>query len=181
MAFMALVSIFLFIVSNTGPPKQRTGAPTEVMAFRVVVKSVEPFSHRLTVGEAGPYANNDVEYTLWSVAADNPAATPLSDYLEHIITYPSDNQHVVFGWTAKPPPRYVILTVSHFGPLSLVGKHVEITLEIQSGFKSCSVDWPSQLGHSPGIVVRFDDCQRRQYGELSVFGALLQPEVSGRG
>lgn len=156
MAFMVLISVFLFIISQSKVP-DRIGSTAETLSFRMTTKAAEDFEYDLWIARPSDIPNKDVEFTLWVV---NESGDPqiAEEILDGTVLVKYSNQAAVFGITPKSRPGVFILEVSHLDNLRLVGAHVEVAIDIQAGRDSCSIDWVGRLGIDSGAIISFDDC-----------------------
>lgn len=156
MAFMVLISVFLFIISESNVPID-DGSKANVFSYRVTTKSATDFSQEILVSEISGSVRAELEFSLWFVEEGNSVRLA-RQVLNQPVILNSENQSEVFGIAPEEEPTALILSFSHLENLNLVGTIVELAIDAQFGKKSCSVDWVGQLGIDPGVLLDFDRC-----------------------
>ena len=156
MAFMVLISIFLFIVSESNIPIEE-GSKANVFSYRITTKSAQGFSHELLTSRKRGEPQGEIEMTLWFV--DNAGKVRVTDaVLNKSLVTSNGNQSEVFGIAPEDAPQALILSFSHLENLDLIGTYVEMAIDVQFGKSSCSVDWAGKIGVDPGVNLDFGRC-----------------------
>lgn len=157
MAFMVLISIVLFIISETNIPED-AGSKANVVSFRVTIKSAVDVPQILFTRHHNKKPTSEIEMTLW-LQEKNGKPKYAEAVLKQVVVRTSDNQSTVFGVAPEKPPEKYLLSISHIENLDLIGTFVEIAIDIQIGKKSCSLDWGGNLGVDAGVNLHFDECR----------------------
>ena len=157
MAFMVLISIFLFIISDDGVPHD-AGSKANVVSVRVTSKSATTFTQELRISETGEPPWADVEYTLW-VVEENGKPQIGEEVLDQVVSRNVLNESTIFGVAPEKASASYIISVSHLNRLELVGTFMELAIDVQIGKKACSVNWPGRLGIDPGVLIDLDSCK----------------------
>lgn len=156
MAFMVLISVFMFIISESNVPLDR-GSKANVISFRITTKSATAFSQKLLATDGAGKPTTDVEFSLW-LLDDRGKARLAEQVFDQLVVRTIENQSSVFGVTPDEAPKGYLLSISHLEKSELIGVILEMAIDVQIGKKSCSVDWSGQLGIDAGAIINIEQC-----------------------